>query len=66
MKNNKLRARIVEAGYTNKEIAQALNINIASFYRKLARKHFTLKELSIIVELLHLSAEEITDIFFAS
>lgn len=66
MNVNKLRGRIVERGLTMAEVANHLDINRASLYRKMNSEGetLTIKEANKIVELLEINPEEATEIFF--
>ena len=63
---NKLKAKIVENGYTLEQIAQKLGINPATMYRKMTlESDFTRNEIAILKEVLCLTIDEINAIFFA-
>lgn len=63
---NKLKAKIVEKGYTLEQIAQILGINPATVYRKMAMESdFTRNEIALLKESLNLTIEDINAIFFA-
>lgn len=61
---NKLKAQMALLGVTGKELAKALDINEATFYRKVQRDgDFTRKEINIIIQVLKIENPE--EIFFA-
>lgn len=63
---NKLKGRIIEAGYTIEQLAVLIGVNPATFYRKMAQNsEFTRNEILAIKTVLNLTNEEMTDIFFA-
>lgn len=63
---NKLSAKIVENGFTMKDIAERLGINQATLYRKMnSETDFTRNEISMLKDCLHFSLDEMNDIFFA-
>lgn len=63
---NKLKAKIVEKGFTLEQIAQKLGINPATIYRKMAMESdFTRNEIALLKESLDLTIEDINTIFFA-
>ena len=64
MKANKLKARMIERGITAARLSEYMGINIATFYRKLKNNYFTLKDASIMSQILELSNADIVDIFF--
>ena len=66
VKENKLRAKIVENCTTIPDTAAACGMNSATFYRRLADKglSFTVREVSDLAAYLHMSAAEVNDIFF--
>ena len=61
----KLRGKIVEAGLKNKTVAQALDMDPSTFYRKMKSKAlcFTVGEMHQIVDVLNLSKEDACAIF---
>jgi transcriptional regulator with XRE-family HTH domain len=62
----KLKAKIVEKGMVQEEIAQALGMTIATFNYKVNNKsEFKASEIKKLGEILHLTAEEVNIIFFA-
>lgn len=65
MNINKLRGKIVEKGMNVETVARLIGINRSSMYRKLNNcKLFTIAEAGKLKEVLNLSGEEATDIFF--
>ena len=63
---NKLKAKIVENGFTLEQIAQRLGINPATMYRKMTlESDFTRNEIAILKEVLCLTIDDINAIFFA-
>ena len=63
----KLRGKIAEAGMKNKTVAQALDMDPSTFYRKMKSKAlgFTIGEMHQMVEVLDLSKEEACAIFLS-
>ncbi len=63
---NKLRGRIIEAGLSIDDIAESLQINRSTMYRKLADNglSFTVREVAKIVNELSLSPDDAFAIFF--
>ena len=64
---NKLKGKIVEKGVTVSELADKIDLNKATLYRKINDngENFTIKETEKIAIILNLTAKEINDIFFA-
>lgn len=64
---NKLRGKIVECGLSTAEVAEAIGINPATFYRKLNENGgtFLIREADAISKVLNLTASEVNAIFFA-
>ena len=62
---NKLRGKLVEMGVSVSELSATLNINAATFYRKLKGNSFKIAEADIIVQKLNLSSAEANSIFFS-
>lgn len=61
----KFKAAMILAGKTQKDLADALNINTATLYRKVnGASEFTLEEIRILCEELNLDSP--MDIFFSS
>ncbi|MDR2091166.1 MAG: helix-turn-helix transcriptional regulator [Clostridiales bacterium] len=67
VKKNKLKGNIIERGLTVGQLAESINIDKSTFYRKLNKdvESFTIKEVSLIIKTLNLSLDEIHEIFFA-
>jgi transcriptional regulator with XRE-family HTH domain len=63
----KLKGKIVEQGLTITSVAEAMGINKATLYRKMENggAALTIKDANLLVEILHLTAEEAMAIFFA-
>lgn len=63
----KIKGKIRELGYTQKQFAEALGIDISTLNRKLnaSAKSFTMGEVYKITQLLSLSPQECNEIFFA-
>lgn len=60
-----LKSILVLKGYKAQDIAESLNINRATFYRKLEHKsEFTRWEIKRLSEILELSPAEIINVFF--
>ena len=64
----KLKGKIVEKEKTQESVADAIGIDRTTFYRKMKNggSGFTVGEIHKIVDVLPLSKEEATEIFFAS
>lgn len=61
---NKLKAQMALLGVTAKDLAKELDINEATFYRKMQRDgDFTRKEINTIIQVLQITNPE--EIFFA-
>lgn len=62
----KLKAVILERGFTQEQIAEMLGMTIATFNYKVNNKsEFKASEIKKLGEILHLTAEEVNTIFFA-
>ncbi len=62
----KLKAVILEKGFTQEQIAEMLGMTIATFNYKVNNKsEFKASEIKKLAEILHLTAEEVNAIFFA-
>ena len=48
MSDRRLKAKCVELNVTTDELAKALNISVSTYYRKLQKNTFTVKEVSDI------------------
>src|SRR5699024_6054129 len=68
MNVNKLKGRIVEKGLNIRIVAMKIGIDRSSLYRKLNNEGetLTIKEANKIVEILDMSQQEATDIFFGN
>mgnify|MGYP001947786641 CR=1 FL=1 len=68
MNVNKLKGKIVEKGLTVTEVAEKIDIDRSSLYRKLNNEGetLTIKEANKIVKVLNLPATEATEIFFSN
>ena len=64
MNERRLKAKCVEANVNVESLAKALNISVSTYYRKLAKNAFTVKEVIEIANCLQLSATEVIYIFF--
>lgn len=63
---NKLKGKICEKGLTVASVSKEIGMNVATFYRKLSKKTFSLIEVEKISTALNLTSDEAKDIFFAS
>ena len=63
---NKLRAKVIENGFTMKQIAGMLHVSEVTLYRKInGKSDFTRKEIQKLKEILKLDAKTVGEIFFA-
>jgi predicted transcriptional regulator len=63
---NKFRAKVVENGFTIKQIAEMLHISEVTLYRKInGISDFTRKEIQKLKEILKLDTKAVEEIFFA-
>jgi predicted transcriptional regulator len=64
---NKLKGKIVENGMSVTDLAEMINIDKATFYRKLNAngETFLIKEADAIAKALKLTGDEVNAIFFA-
>ncbi len=64
---NKLKGKIVERGMTIKIVAEKMGVNESTIYRKLGNKGetFTIKDANLLFDILKLTPEEATAIFFS-
>jgi len=62
----KLKAKIVEKGFTVSSLAYAIGIDQSTLYRRFADqgKSFTIGEIGQIVTVLELTEQEVREIFF--
>lgn len=66
MNSNLLKAKIIENGYTLKKFSEITRIKKTALYRKLSKvTEFDRKEIETIANVLKLSPEEISNIFFS-
>ena len=66
LNKNKFRAKIIENGFTIKQIAEMLHISEVTLYRKInGISDFTRKEIQKLKEILKLDVETVEEIFFA-
>jgi len=63
---NKLKGKIVENGLTIDKLADLIKVDRSTMYRKLSLKGetFTIKEATMIAQVLHLNTGEVNAIFF--
>ena len=62
---NKFRAKVIEKGFTMKQIAEVLYISEVTLYRKInGTSDFTRKEIQKLKEILKLDAKTTDEIFF--
>lgn len=64
---NKLKGKIIEKGFNIETFAKEVGMNKSTFYRKLNTNgaKFSIKEASLVVDLLGITKEEAANIFFA-
>ena len=60
---NKLRGMIVERGFSQRDVAKALNINEMTFYRKMKKGIFSNVEIELMISLL--AIDDPCSVFFA-
>ena len=65
LNENKLKAKIVEKNLNIEEVSKQIGVDKTTFYRKMAKNSFLLKEVDCIAKILELTSDEATDIFFA-
>lgn len=65
LKENKLKAKMVELGISAEELSKKIGIDRGTFYRKLKNNSFFVKEVEVVADTLKLTPEEVSDIFFA-
>lgn len=65
LKENKLRAKIIEKNSSISEVSRYVGISVPTFYRKMNKNSFLVKEVDMIAEFLCLNAQEAAEIFFA-
>ncbi len=65
-KENEFKAEVIRNGLTMKQVADALNIDTASLYRKInGTSDFFRGEINELIKLLHLDNDAVMRIFFA-
>lgn len=66
MNVNKLKGKIVEKGFNIADVANRMGVDKATLYRKINAQgeSLTIKDVSRITDILELSSEEVTNIFF--
>ena len=65
-KENEFKAEVIRNGLTMKQVADALNIDAASLYRKTnGTSDFFRGEINELIKILHLDNEAVMRIFFA-
>ena len=64
---NKLKGKIVERGMTIKDVADRMGVNKSTVYRKISDdgRTLTVKDANMLFEILELTTEEATAIFFS-
>ena len=62
---NKLKAKIVECNLNIEQVAKQIGMDKATFYRKMAKNSFLVREADALAKVLALTSEEATSIFFA-
>lgn len=65
LNEKKLKGKIVENGMTLEGIAMAINVDRATFYRRLKNSKLLLSDVQKICKVLDLTTEEVLDIFFS-
>ena len=63
IERNKLRAKIVEKGTTVDDLAKRIGLCSSSFYRKMNKSSFLVREVDAIVRELNLTTDEAVAIF---
>lgn len=67
MKINTLKGKIIENGFNLKSFSEATKIKKTALYRKLNNQsEFDRKDINSIISVLHLTADQVIDIFFAN
>jgi hypothetical protein len=66
LQSNKLKGKIYEKGLNIALVSQRIGMNVATFYRKLAKNTFSLIEVENITKVLQLTQNEAIDIFFGN
>lgn len=65
MNKKKLKAKIIELGITVEELSQKIGFSESTFYRKVDKNSFTVKEVSKLINILNLTESETMYIFFS-
>lgn len=65
LKTNKLKAKIIERETSIEELSRKMNIDKSTFHRKMKNNSFFVNEVDTIAKELHLTADEMAEIFFA-
>lgn len=66
-KLNKIKGKRVEAGFSQEELANQLSINPMTYHRKeTGLREFSINEIYNLSKVLHLTLNDINDIFFAN
>lgn len=63
---NKLKAKIIESGLNIEQVSRQIGMDKATFYRKMAKNSFSIKEVDAIASVLSLDTSEAMGIFFAA
>lgn len=66
MNERKMKAKLVEKGFSVEELATRIAMHQSTFYRKMKDSSFTVSEVTSIAKELDLSVEELNNIFFES
>ena len=62
---NKLKAKMVEKGYTQEQLAREMGISSAAFSRRMANvSDFAVGEVGVLIEILDIAESELVPIFF--
>lgn len=64
MNGRRLKAKCTELGVNANDLANALNMSVSTYYRKLTNDTFTVKEVTAIANYLHLNSDEVIYVFF--
>lgn len=65
MNERKLKAKCVEMGMNIESISKAIGIDKSTFYRKMEKESFTIREANKISSKLKLTHDEVMTIFFS-
>ena len=66
LNEKKLKAKMIEQGYNVSKLSKGIGIDNTTFYRKVSKNTFSLKEVDSITEILNLSKEDAIEIFFTN